>query len=85
MAIPVTMEAWKTCRTAVLNNYEREKMRLQDFIKLPPKHTNSFENGQKLDKDIALRGSAGLSKEQSDRLRTYLEICLLHQKLDPNP
>ena len=59
-------------------------MRLQDFLNLPSEHTISFEDGQKLHKDIALRGSAGLSKEQSDRLRTYLEICLLHQTVEPD-
>ncbi len=57
-------------------------MRLQDFLNLPSEHAISFEDGQQLHKDIALNGSAGLSNEQSDRLQTYLEICLLHQTVE---
>lgn len=58
-------------------------MRLQDFLNLPPEHTISYEEARKLHEDIALKGSAGLSKAQSDRLREYLEVCLLHQAVEP--
>ena len=58
-------------------------MNLQDFLNLPPEHVISFEDVQELNKSIVLNGSAGLTEEQSLRLREYLEVCLLHQAVDP--
>jgi hypothetical protein len=58
-------------------------MRLHEYLNLPAEHSISFEDGRKLHEDIALNGCGELSKEQSNRLQTYLENCLLYQTIEP--
>jgi hypothetical protein len=58
-------------------------MNLSEFLNLSPSHTISFEDSKELHQEIALKGSSGLSRENSLRLYEYLEVCLLHQTVSP--
>lgn len=58
-------------------------MRLQEFLNLRPEHSISYEDGRELHEDIALNGCVAMSKEQCCHLKNYLEVCLLHQSVEP--
>lgn len=59
-------------------------MNLQDFLKLHPDHTISFNEGKDLHKDICKQMPIYLTNDQSCRLKEYLESCLLYKSIEQN-